>query len=52
MCSPRSMKISEQGPQGPVSPIAQKLSEVGMRMMRSSPKPAIFFQRSAASSSV
>ncbi len=44
MCSPRSMKISEHGPHGPVSPAAQKLSEVAMRMMRSSEKPAIFFQ--------
>ena len=44
MRSPRSMKISEHGPHGPVSPIAQKLSEVEMRMMRSSGRPAIFFQ--------
>ncbi len=36
---------------GPVSPIAQKLSEVGMRMMRESGKPAMLFQRSNASSS-
>ena len=49
--SPWSMKISEQGPQGPVSPICQKLSEVGMRMILESEKPAIFFHRSAASSS-
>ena len=48
---PWSMKISEQGPQGPVSPICQKLSEVPMRMMRSSEKPAILRQRPAASSS-
>ena len=46
------MKISEQGPQGPVSPMDQKLSAVAMRMMRSSEKPAIFFHRFAASSSV
>ena len=37
--------ISEQGPQGPVSPMDQKLSEDAMRMMRSSESPAIFFHR-------
>ena len=44
-------KISEHGPQGPVSPIAQKLSDVGMRMMRESGSPAIFRQSPWASSS-
>ena len=44
--SPWSKKISEQGPHGPSSPIAQKLSLVGMRMMRLSGRPLIFFQRS------
>ena len=39
------------GPHGPVSPIAQKLSDVGMRMIRASGRPAIFFHRSNASSS-
>lgn len=39
------------GPQGPVSPIDQKLSEVGMRMIFESGRPAIFFQRPKASSS-
>ncbi|KZC02996.1 hypothetical protein AU375_00709 [Methylobacterium radiotolerans] len=48
---PWSMKISEQGPHGPVSPICQKLSEVPIRMILSSEKPAIFFHRPAASSS-
>ena len=42
--SPWSRKISEQGPHGPVSPIAQKLSEVAMRMILSSEKPVTFFQ--------
>src|SRR3546814_14449608 len=42
VCS-SDLKISEQGPQGPVSPIAQKLSEVAMRMMRSSGSPATCF---------
>ena len=51
MSSPWSKKISEQGPQGPVSPMDQKLSLVGMRMIRSSERPAIFFQSTAASSS-
>ena len=46
------MKISEQGPQGPVSPICQKLSEVAMRMILASGKPAILRHSSAASSSV
>ena len=36
------------GPHGPVSPIAQKLSEPAMRMMRLSGRPAIFFHRSNA----
>jgi hypothetical protein len=35
-----------------MSPIAQKLSLVAMRMMRSSGRPAIFFHSSNASSSV
>ena len=39
------MKISEHGPHGPVSPIAQKLSFVWMRMMRASGRPAIFRQK-------
>jgi hypothetical protein len=52
MWSPWSKKISEHGPQGPVSPIDQKLSLVAMRMMRLSSSPAIFFHRSAASVSV
>ena len=52
MWSPWSKKISVQGPQGPVGPIRQKLSSVGMRMMRSSGRPATFFQMPAASSSV
>ena len=43
---PWSKKISEQGPQGPVSPIAQKLSEVAMRMMRDSGRPATRLHRS------
>ena len=51
MAAPWSKKISEQGPQGPVGPIVQKLSMVAMRMMRSSGRPATFFQRSAAASS-
>ena len=49
---PWSKKISVQGPQGPVGPIIQKLSLVGMRMIRSSPSPATFFHSAAASSSV
>src|SRR5438445_5089351 len=32
--SPWSKKISVQGPHGPVSPMRQKLSAVGMRMIR------------------
>ena len=51
MPSPWSKNISEHGPHGPVSPIDQKLSLVGMRMMRSSGRPAIFFHRAKASSS-
>ncbi len=51
IAGPWSKKISEQGPQGPVSPMDQKLSVVAMRMIRSSGRPAIFFQRPAASSS-
>ena len=39
------------GAAGPVSPIDQKLSEVAMRMIFESGKPAIFFQRAKASSS-
>ncbi len=49
--SPWSKKISEHGPQGPVSPMRQKLSWSAMRMIRSSGRPAIFFQIVAASSS-
>ena len=45
------MKISEHGPHGPVSPMDQKLSAVGIRMIRLSGRPAIFFQRPKASSS-
>ena len=37
--APLSMKISESGPQGPVSPMAQKLSSSPMRWMRSAGKP-------------
>ena len=48
---PWSKKISEHGPQGPVSPMRQKLSSVGMRMMRSSDRPATLRQIAAASSS-
>ena len=43
--------ILEHGPQGPVSPICQKLSEVAMRMILLSGSPAILRQRSKASSS-
>ncbi len=46
MWSPWSKKISEHGPHGPVSPIAQKLSDVAMRMILSSENPVIFFQMS------
>ena len=49
--SPWSKKISEHGPQGPVSPMAQKLSEVAMRMIFESEKPAIAFHKPKASSS-
>ena len=45
------MKISEHGPHGPVSPIDQKLSDVGMRMMRLSGRPAMRRHSAAASSS-
>ena len=48
---PWSKKISEQGPQGPVSPMAQKLSEVAIRRIRSSGSPAILRQSSKACSS-
>ena len=51
MWSPWSKKISEQGPHGPVSPMRQKLSAVGMRMIRLSGRPAIRFHKNAASSS-
>jgi hypothetical protein len=44
MPSPWSKKISEHGPHGPVSPIAQKLSEVGMRMILLLEKPVILRQ--------
>jgi hypothetical protein len=49
--SPWSQNSSEQGPQGPVSPMDQKLSAPAMRMMRLSGRPVIFFQSSKASSS-
>ncbi len=42
---------SEQGPHGPVSPMAQKLSFSPRRRMRSSPRPATDFQSAKASSS-
>ena len=48
---PWSKNISEHGPQGPVSPIDQKLSEVEMRIMRSSGSPAILRHSEKASSS-
>ena len=44
-------EVAARGPQGPVGPICQKLSDVAMRMIRSSGTPT-FFQISAASSSV
>ena len=37
--SPRSMMISEHGPQGPVSPMDQKLSFSPKRTMRASGSP-------------
>ena len=49
--SPWSKKISEHGPHGPVSPIAQKLSLVAMRTMRDSGRPATRFHNENASSS-
>ena len=51
MASPWSMRISEQGPQGPVSPMDQKLSFSPMPTMREGGSPEIFSQRRAASSS-
>ena len=39
MSSPRSKWISEQGPQGPVSPMAQKLSFLPKRKIRGSGTP-------------
>ena len=42
---------SEHGPQGPVSPMAQKLSFSPRRRMRSSLMPATFFHSANASSS-
>ena len=47
---PRSMYISEHGPQGPVAPACQKFSERGSRTIRSSGTP-VCFQSSIASSS-
>ena len=44
-------KVNPHGPQGPVSPICQKLSEPAIRMIRDSGSPAIFFHRPNASSS-
>ena len=46
----RSVIMLEQGPHGPVSPIAQKLSDVGMRIILSL-SPAILRHKPAASSS-
>ncbi len=53
MWSPWSKKISEHGPQGPVSPIAQKLSDAyfspllsPIRIIRSGAKPISLFQMS------
>ena len=51
MSSPWWKWTSEDGPQGPVSPMAQKLSFSPRRRMRSSENPATRFQRSNASSS-
>ncbi len=47
---PRSMYISEDGPQGPVGPACQKFSEAGSRTIRCSGTP-ISRQISSASSS-
>ena len=44
------MVISEQGPQGPVSPITQKLSVAEKRKTRSGAAPASAHSRSASSS--
>ena len=49
--APRSMKISESGPQGPVSPIVQKLSSSPMRWMRSGRTPTLSIHSCSASSS-
>ncbi|MOA05729.1 hypothetical protein D3C78_1253390 [compost metagenome] len=53
MSAPWSKKISVQGPHGPVSPIAQKLSEAygapllsPMRTMRSAGTPTSWVQMS------
>ena len=51
MSSPWWKWISLHGPQGPVSPIAQKLSLSPSEMTRSSPTPATFCQSARASSS-
>ena len=52
---PEQVKVGEmlqgQGPQGPVSPIDQKLSDVEILIILSSLRPAIFFQKLNASSS-
>jgi len=45
------VEISEHGPQGPRSPMLQKLSELLMRMMRESGKPPIFFHKLKVASS-
>ena len=49
--APRSMCSSEHGPQGPVSPICQKLSASPRRWMRSMGTPTASCQISSASSS-
>ena len=49
--SPRSKTISLQGPQGPVSPISQKLSFRPSPTIRSGGRPAISCQSSKASRS-
>ncbi len=49
---PLSMKISESGPQGPVSPMAQKLSSSPMRWIRSGRTPTVSIQICSASSSL
>ncbi len=46
------MKISESGPHGPVSPMAQKLSSSPMRWIRSGGRPTLSIQICSASSSV